>query len=343
MHPILVLSRVNDTETNAFVTHLSYHELKYTRINQEDVIEDFALDFLGRIMWLKVNKLQLKIDLNKVEVVFWRGEGLNQKVNLSAKSDVETYLKNNYARDWRIVVEAVEYMLSQNALFIGSPHHERNGNKIVDLVKAVECGFLVPKSILCTSSFDLDCFFENKDKIFKHHGKRAHIVNKELAISSSNTRSFNREIKDSSIPLKFGATFFQQNMEKHFEAKVLFVCGEIIPLGIFSQFNKGECALDYRVKMSEEFLRLGNIHLPEEIDRQIRIYVADLGLNICVIDFIIDEDGNFTFLEVNPMGRFHWIYKITNINPYEIIIKKIKNERSEKQKQEICLTPQSAN
>lgn len=332
MISVLVLSCAGDTETDLFEENLLKHALAYTRINREDKIDGLVFDIESQTLLMSLNLVPLEINLTTVDAVFWRGEAFSQRVTLTAESKVDNYLKSSYTKDWMVVVKAIEYVLALNTLFIGSPNHEREGNKIIDLLKAKECGFQVPKSVLCASDFNLKEFYGGKDVIFKHHGRQVQMLKTKMVLSSSNTRSLQKELCNRTVPSSYGLTFFQENLAKHLEAKVLYVCGELVPIGIFSQFNEGDCSLDYRIKMSEDFLRLGNIVLPENIERLIHEYVEGLGLNICVIDFIISDQGDFVFLEVNPTGRFNWLCKVANVNPYEIMIKRIKNEKNKKER-----------
>ena len=47
--------------------------------------------------------------------------------------------------------------------------------------------------------------------------------------------------------------------------------------------------------------------------------IDNLRLNICVIDAIIDKNGIYNFLELNPNGNFRAISEICQTNLEELI------------------------
>jgi hypothetical protein len=117
---------------------------------------------------------------------------------------------------------------------------------------------------------------------------------------------------------------FQAEIEKHFEVKVLYFLGSCISMGIFSQLNSGDCLLDYRIVDSEEFLRLGEVNLPGEVEDFVVEFMKLKGLSMGVLDFIVDLNGECVFLEVNPRGNFHKIFQCIDGDVYKMIVNKIK-------------------
>jgi glutathione synthase/RimK-type ligase-like ATP-grasp enzyme len=53
--------------------------------------------------------------------------------------------------------------------------------------------------------------------------------------------------------------------------------------------------------------------------RCIRI-IKSLGLKYGAIDFVIEKNGNITFLEVNPTGEWYWIEHETNLPITEAMV-----------------------
>ena len=52
--------------------------------------------------------------------------------------------------------------------------------------------------------------------------------------------------------------------------------------------------------------------------------MRDLEIYYGALDFIVDIDGNWVFLEVNSMGQFLWIEDLTGLNISQEIINWLK-------------------
>ncbi len=66
------------------------------------------------------------------------------------------------------------------------------------------------------------------------------------------------------------------------------------------------------------------IDAPEKIKESINNLMRDLEIYYGALDFIVDIDGNWVFLEVNSMGQFLWIEDLTGLNISQEIINWLK-------------------
>lgn len=53
---------------------------------------------------------------------------------------------------------------------------------------------------------------------------------------------------------------------------------------------------------------------PQEIKDMVVQLMKELNLNFGALDFIVDENGKWYFLEINPMGQWLWIEDLTGLN-----------------------------
>ena len=56
------------------------------------------------------------------------------------------------------------------------------------------------------------------------------------------------------------------------------------------------------------------IELPTCVQNQCVAITNALGLQFGAIDYVIDRNGNFVFLELNPNGQWAWIENITGLD-----------------------------
>ncbi|MCA1601290.1 MAG: hypothetical protein LC776_06485 [Acidobacteria bacterium] len=92
-------------------------------------------------------------------------------------------------------------------------------------------------------------------------------------------------------------------VDKIHEARVVVV-GErtfTILIRAGSQASQVDWRADYPA-LSYEW-----IETPHEIEKGLQAYLAELGLAYSAIDFAIDADGRWVFLESNSSGQYFWL------------------------------------
>ena len=63
------------------------------------------------------------------------------------------------------------------------------------------------------------------------------------------------------------------------------------------------------------------IETPPEIKKTIRKLLFDFNLQFGAIDYIVDPDDNWFFLEINPNGQWQWLESALNLTISESIMK----------------------
>jgi len=76
-----------------------------------------------------------------------------------------------------------------------------------------------------------------------------------------------------------------------------------VTVAIISQADD-QTRVDYRKYNVERPNRVIPFRLPEAIEHKLSLLIEKLGLNTGSIDMIVDKEGQFYFLEVNPTGQF---------------------------------------
>lgn len=73
-------------------------------------------------------------------------------------------------------------------------------------------------------------------------------------------------------------------------------------MAIFSQ-DEIEASIDFRNYNSSKPLKQVPYSLPKELEDKLNKLTQKMKLNTGSIDMIVDEFGNYTFLEINPIGQ----------------------------------------
>jgi hypothetical protein len=117
--------------------------------------------------------------------------------------------------------------------------------------------------------------------------------------------------------VRYGPAIFQAYVAKRLELRITVVGERVFACEIHSQ-ERARTRHDWRRYDLEHTPH--RVHdLPREIgERCVRI-VRELGLCYGAMDLVLTPDGRYVFLEVNPMGQYLWIEKITGMPISEAI------------------------
>ena len=103
---------------------------------------------------------------------------------------------------------------------------------------------------------------------------------------------------------EFYPSLFQIEENKLYEIRAFYLFGNFYSMAIFSQCNK-ETKVDFRKnKYWEHPLKTVPYSLPKSIENNITNLMNELKLETGSIDLIVNNDGDYIFLEVNPCGQF---------------------------------------
>lgn len=95
----------------------------------------------------------------------------------------------------------------------------------------------------------------------------------------------------------------QEKIDKAYELRIFYLCGEIFGMAIFSQ-SIDQTRVDFRKYNWEKPNRYEPVSVPKELKDKIKLLMNVLKLNTGSLDFIKAKDGNYYFLEINPTGQF---------------------------------------
>jgi len=176
------------------------------------------------------------------------------------------------------------------------------------LVLAHQLGFSIPGTLISNSVAKVREFanqyrflavktLQSPGIEFGQGGNRGQFALFTRRISSGSVR---RHAKDAgNCP-----TVFEEYVEKAFELRITVVGDRVFSCAMYTQQSK---------KTREDFRRydLKNtkheaFQLPIEVEARCRQLVKRLGLHFGCIDMIVDKEGRYHFLEVNPSGQWLW-------------------------------------
>ncbi|MCP0914800.1 hypothetical protein NKV53_10735 [Legionella sp. 27cVA30] len=185
-------------------------------------------------------------------------------------------------------------------------------SKILQLKKAAQCGMSIPPTLFSNNPKDVHAFLMEHTR----HG----VIYKPLCANfwfdeASLKATYTTRINAAALPaedvLRSTPGIYQRAIRKQYELRVTCFGHYIMAVKLFSQEHpKGQ--YDWRAIPSGE-MRTEHYVLPQKLIQQIRQFMQSLGLVFGSMDFIVTEDNQYIFLEINEQGQFLWAEEC---NPY---------------------------
>ena len=304
---IFILTNETDESTHHVIDWLNNLTEDYFRINGGSLLE---------------HNLVVKLDKTAEKVKF--SIILNDKKKREITSDcckVVWYrrwaIPKNFVQDYRL--SSVNYQITRyiqiqfNSLFemlcnslsqskwLNHPS-DLKLNKLLVLEKASELGLIIPETIICTNKKELEQFQELHSNIitksisdvafFYNGGNKYGLYTSEIAKGDIEV------IEESFFP-----SLVQKKINKVYEIRIFYLDGLFYSMAIFSQ-NCEDTKTDFRQKSNTKPIRTVPYLLPKSVEKILHKLMKALKMSCGSIDMIKDLNGNYIFLEINPVGQF---------------------------------------
>ena len=116
-------------------------------------------------------------------------------------------------------------------------------------------------------------------------------------VSISNLTNFQRDVEISPFIL-------QRRIQINSEVRLVYIGGNIFAYNIISK--KSHETVDWR-RLPPAELTYQRTEVPPDVVRKIHEYMARFNLKFGAFDFIVDQDNQWVFIEINPSGQFAWL------------------------------------
>jgi glutathione synthase/RimK-type ligase-like ATP-grasp enzyme len=237
------------------------------------------------------------VDLGAIRSIWYRGPGA------FSFADGMTEVEQAYAyREARLGLGGV--LASLDVLWVNHPNRSADAvYKPRQLAVAACCGLTTVPTVITNSP----------DAVRRlAAGSPAGVVSKSLGPNTVTeggrlTVAFTRRLTAADLADLSGvgatATQAQHWVNKTHEARVVVVGQRTFTILIRagSDASRVDWRADYPA-LSYEW-----VDTPSEIEKGLRAYLAEMGLTYAAVDFAIDVDGRWVFLESNSSGQYFWL------------------------------------
>jgi len=181
------------------------------------------------------------------------------------------------------------------------------------LFKASQNGFKIPKTLISNDYNSIQESTKDFNRII--YKPLSYFIVPPDKVLYSNIMSIG-EILDNKENIKMAPCIFQNYIDKKYELRITIVGSKIFAVKINSQENE---LAKYDWRRNQLNLKYEIIQLDKIMENKILALHNDFKLTYGAYDFIVDKNGDFIFLEVNPAGQWLWFEKELKIDISEQI------------------------
>ena len=296
---ILVLSfDYYEQGTDPVIDWLIHHNANFVKITIQDLLETnvrYQLDVNnGRII------IEGKDITDDIKVIWYRRFEDDIMVNLPKTAHNEQALFE-LKNEIDVTVAYLKKILSDKKWM---PHNDGiKLDKPEVTFLAEQFGIKTPQSIITNNKQDVLDFQEKVgSKLITKPIRHSSYFIEEKYTYSIYTQMLDRQ-KVEELPDRFVLTLFQECIDSEFEIRTFYMDGNFYSTAILIT-EKQENVVDVKLNYDSESINWVPFQLPENYERTLDAFLKSIRLNTGSLDIMKTVDGEYTMLEINPVGQF---------------------------------------
>ena len=210
-------------------------------------------------------------------------------------------------REW---AEALEAVLAHVPVARWVNHPARNAlasRKPEQLTRAAALGLRVPPTLVTQDASTLRRFWEESDGRLIAKPLRVGFVEREDP--GRDTLIYTSPVRERDLgqadALARCPTLFQHAVDKSLDVRITAVDQQLVAVGLRAT-DAGRQRLDIRRDNMEDVV-YSDVDLPATVREKLLKLLGSYGLRYAAVDFVVDLDGEWIFLEINPNGQWAWL------------------------------------
>ena len=300
---IIFITNKDDITTDFIICKLNARGDDYFRFNTEDLGSRYFvnLDFGKEQYVIFDSYTEQRIDMAVISSVYFRRPMLPPIQD----TDWSTGEKHLALTECQAIYDGL-YRLLDECYWISRPRSIREAeNKIYQIILAKKMGFIVPDSMITTEAAQAHSFFVRNDENCIIKPIRSGFIDDVGDERVIFTTLIEREHIDLIDQTELCPLYLQRNIKKTADIRVTVAGNKVFSARINSQVSQAT-SIDWR-KAESLSLPYEDIKIPDTLQKKCIDLVKILGLEFGAIDFVLDHQGNYIFLEINPNGQWAWI------------------------------------
>jgi ATP-GRASP peptide maturase of grasp-with-spasm system len=322
---ICIFSSSNDYSTTEVIKWLKYYDCNdVLRINYDDNNSPVWVNISQNDFNFKID--EITFNLSDISSIWYRkGEHWLcckiENINFKGHNRFSEYLQKLLNKEKIKFSEFIHFTFESVIPCLGFST-KNNPNKLIVLNIAKEIGFNIPNYILTNDNKAVNVFADKNGQLISKPLSEV-IYFFENEVTNYGYFSYTEIINRYDILNKNNfVSFYQTCIEKQFEVRTFYLDGECYSMAIFSQSNNAT-KLDFRKYSTIKPNRNIPFNLPVKIEEKVKQLFIKLELNTGSVDFIVNPENEFYFLEVNPVGQFGMVSQPCNYNLEKLVALKL--------------------
>ncbi|MET8183341.1 ATP-grasp ribosomal peptide maturase [Streptomyces sp. NPDC005336] len=304
--PVLIMAASDDWPTDRVVVELESRGVEVFRMDTADFPQWLAL--AGRIDqasgWTgELATEHRTVDLSRVGAVYYRApgafrfpEGMSGPEERFAAAQARAGLGG--------VLSALECRWVNHPTAMARAEY-----KPVQLAAARACGLRIPATLVTNRPEDVRAFAAEADGQVVCKPVASPVLIEGGRLKSVYTRRLGPSDLDDLRGISTTAHLFQSWVSKEYEVRLTVVGERMFAAAI----HAGSEAAHEDWRSDYGSLTYTTTTVPEQVVAGMRRLMERLQLRYGAADFIVDPQGQWTFLEVNPCGQWDWIQGATGL------------------------------
>ncbi|MDQ4074201.1 MAG: hypothetical protein M3162_07865 [Thermoproteota archaeon] len=315
---VLILTKKNDLEVDLLGIKLLKNDIEYVKVTEEDIPESLRIEFnLAKHEYnSSITVGKQRVALPRIKLILLR---YFDPRYLAHRSGVRQIF---YLQQW--YQSFLTLRNSFNGVWINDPVKTYEAeNRILQLRTAKEIGFNVPKTLITNDPLAIKKFCD------KNRGKKAVIKvlhHHRIDIGSKSFNFFTKDIDDTVLEkqenIVVSPVIVQTKIERQSEIRVTIIGNKIFAFELTPEYKEYS---DIHT-IGEKKFSIKEVKLERKISSLCTTLAKKLGLIMSSIDLILSKNNKVFFLEINPIGDWHWIEKRTNTPITEAVCQLIKRQ-----------------
>jgi hypothetical protein len=176
--------------------------------------------------------------------------------------------------------------------------------KSVQLQLARKCGLKIPATLMSNSPQTVKEFFDRGGRTICK-GFTPHVWQKDGFHSVAITETF--ELASDQLPadeiLTYAPAIYQERVPKEYDIRMVLMGSRIYSYALHNTMK----ALDWRQDAGFGHVTVEEVPTPPEVKNGVLAFAREAGLCFGSLDFGVDAQGQWWFLEINEQGQFLWL------------------------------------
>ncbi|OJJ15279.1 grasp-with-spasm system ATP-grasp peptide maturase [marine bacterium AO1-C] len=310
MKHTLIFSHQKELTTSHVIDFLLMANKPFVRVNGEDAVEGLHYQISDGELTLSFLINGKRVSLADIDAYWMRKRGIQVGTQLGEATVMDEHLTEVLKKEMIPLESHLHNLLEEPALVdtsVDSFSKAKYCNKLDVLYQAKKHGLSIPDTLVTTRKEAVQRFFaEHKGQVITKG------INTTMALNGYATGTCVVTPQDiDELPEAFFPTLWQTQINKRYELRVFYLEQQFYATAIFSQLDT-QTSVDFRNYNTNTPNRVIPFKLPPEIKEKLQRLINHLGYDSCSTDLIVDQQGDFIFLEINPVGQFGMVSEPCN-------------------------------